>query len=133
MLEDALGAEHGSVVFTIELNLFGGVDLAVSNGITWLVGGLICLALRVIVLDAHWEGGEHLVIDWKVFGSLMVRDLTVGAFNHLVLVELPCAIEAKGVTARKRDRLLIVMVIWLETNATFKNLIHLLPRAVVLV
>lgn len=55
----------------------------------------------------------------------MVRDLVVWAFDHLVLVELPGALKTEGVTAWQRNGFLVVMVVWLETNATFKNLIHL--------
>ena len=63
----------------------------------------------------------------------MVRDLIVWAFDHLVLVQLANALEAKGVTAGKRDWFLIVVVVWLEANAAFKNLVHLfILRPVVL-
>ena len=61
-------------------------------------------------------------------------NLIVWAFDHLVLVELSGALEAEGVTAWQRNWLLIVMVVWLEANATFENLIHLFGlRPVILV
>ena len=53
MLQDTFRAEHGSVVLAIELDLFGGMNLAISNCVRWLVlvGGLTFL--RVGVLDSH--------------------------------------------------------------------------------
>ena len=58
----------------------------------------------------------------------MVRDLIVWAFDHLVLVQLADALEAEGVAAGERDWFLVVVVVRLEANAAFKNLVHLLVR-----
>ena len=56
----------------------------------------------------------------------MVRDLIVGALNHLMLIKLPYALKAERVAARQRYRLLLIMVVRLEADATFKYLIHFL-------
>ena len=55
-----------------------------------------------------------------------MRNLVIRTLDHLVLIELSNALEAKGVSARKRNRLLVIMVVGLETYATLENLIHLL-------
>ena len=125
MLQDTLGAEHGSIVLTIELDFLRWMDLTVSNSVRWLVLSISLSLLGVRVLNSHGQGGENLVVDRKVFRSLMMRDLIVWAFDHLMLVQLSSAFETERMTTWQRDWLLIVMIVWLEANATFENLIHL--------
>lgn len=86
VLQNTLGAEHGSVIFTIELDLFGWMDLAVPDRVCRLILSIGFPFLRVRVLHSHGQGREYLVVYRKVFGRLVVRDLIVGAFDHLVLV-----------------------------------------------
>lgn len=110
------------------------MDLTISDGIRWLVLGISLALLGVRVLNTHGQGSENLVVDRKVFRRLMMRDLIVWAFDHLVLVQLTCAFETERMTTWQRDWLLVVMVVWLEANATFENLIHLFGlRPVILV
>ena len=56
----------------------------------------------------------------------MMTDFIIRAFNHLMFIELPDALKAEGVTARQRYWLLVVMIVRLEADAAFENLIHLL-------
>ena len=42
-----------------------------------------------------------------------------------MLVQLADALEAKGVAAGERDWFLVIVVVRLEANAAFKNLVHL--------
>ena len=56
----------------------------------------------------------------------MVGDFVIRALDHLVLVHLPGALEAERVTAWQRNRFLVIVIVWLETDAAFKYLIHLL-------
>ena len=62
------------------------MDLAIADGVRWLVLRVGLPLLGVRVLHAHGQGREHLVVHRKVFRRLMVRDLIVRAFDHLVLV-----------------------------------------------
>lgn len=65
-----------------------------------------------------------MIIDRQVLGRLVVRDLVIRTFDHLVLVKLSDALKTERVTARKRDWFLVIVIIGLEAYATFKNLIH---------
>jgi hypothetical protein len=56
----------------------------------------------------------------------MMGNLIVRTFDHLVLVQLADALEAKRVTTRQGKRLLFIVVVGLKTNATFKYLVHVL-------
>lgn len=125
VLQNTLGAEHGPIVLAVELYFFLWMDLAISDRSRWLVLRVRFFALRIVVLHPHWQRCQHLVVNGQIFGLLVVRDLVVWAFDHLVLVELAGTLEAEGVAARQGDWFLVVVVVWLETNATFKNLIHL--------
>lgn len=127
VLKNTLRAEHRAVILTIELDLLLRMDLTKSNAISrrraWFILSISC---SVLILDPHWQRSQHLVVHRKVLGRLVVTDLIVGALYHLVLVELFCALEAEGVAARQRNRLLIIMIIRFEAYAALKYLVHLL-------
>jgi hypothetical protein len=101
VLKDTLGAKHCSTILAIELYFLLRVDLTVFDSIGWLLVSIDLLACGVLILNAHRKGCQHLVIDRQVFRSLMMGDLIVGAFDHLVLVQLPYALKAERVTARQ--------------------------------
>ena len=48
-------------------------------------------------------------------------NLIVRTLDHLVLVKLLDAFEAERMAARKGNRLLVIVIVRLETNAAFKN------------
>ena len=75
-------------------------------------------------LSSHGESSEYLVVDWKILGYNMVRNLIIGALDHLVFEELLEALEAEGVAAREGDGLLVVVVVGLEANSALKYLLH---------
>ena len=52
--------------------------------------------------------------------------LVIRALQLVVLVQLLAALVAEGVATGQGERLLLVVVVWLEANTTLKNLIHLL-------
>ena len=53
-------------------------------------GGVSCSASR-----AHWQTGEHLVIDGQVIRVHLVRALVVRALDHTVLRKLFHALKAE--------------------------------------
>lgn len=55
-----------------------------------------------------------------------MRYLVVRTLDHLVLVELASTLEAEGVAAWEGDGLLVVVVVRFETDATLKDLIHII-------
>ena len=76
------------------------MDLAVPDRIGRLILRVDFALLRVRVLNSHGQGREYLVVYRKVFGRLMMRDLIVWAFDHLVLVQLAAAFKAERMAAR---------------------------------
>ena len=63
VLEDALGAEHGAIIFAVELNLLGRVDVAIPDSghdLAWVVD----IALARVVIDAHGQCCQDRIINW---------------------------------------------------------------------
>lgn len=54
----------------------------------------------------------------------MMSNFIVRTLDHLVFVKLFQALEAERVTTRERNWFLIVVIVWLEADATFENLFH---------
>ena len=57
-----------------------------------------------------------------------MRDLIIGTFDHLMLIELSGTLKTEGVSARQRNWFLVIVVVRFETNTTFKYLIHFLSK-----
>ena len=47
--------------------------------------------------------------------------LVVGTLNHAVLGQFTDALRAEGVAARQGRWLLVIVVVWLETDAALKD------------
>ena len=120
MFQNTFGAEHGSVVFAIELDLLGRVYLTESDRALDLfalaVGGLFRCR------NTHWQSRQNLIIYWQVFGDVMMSNLVIRTLYHLVLVKLFNALEAERVTTRQRDGLLVVVIVRLKANAALEYL-----------
>ena len=100
------------------------MDLAVANCCRHLFVRILIFAGRGLSLNAHWQGSEYLVVDWQIFRRNVMGNLIVRTFYHLVFVQLADALETERVTAWQGKRLLFIVVVRLETNATFKYLVH---------
>ena len=98
VLQDTLGTEHGSVILAVKLDLFGGMNVAVPyRGVLTCVVGVVsitCCWWR----HSHGQSCQHLVVDWQVLWNVVVSDLVVRTFDHLVLIKLLETLEAEGVT-----------------------------------
>ena len=123
VLEDALGAEHRPAILAVELYFLGGMHVTELDRGHLLSLGINAPLLGCVALDPHGERGQDRVIDRQVLGENVVGDLVVRAFYHLMLVKLFNTVIAEGVAARQRNRLLVIVVVWLEADSTFKNLI----------
>ena len=78
------------------------MDLTVPDGVRRLILVVSALlALRVVVLYAHGQSSQNLIVHRQVLGRSVMRNLVVRAFYHLMLVQLPSALKAEGVTARE--------------------------------
>jgi len=53
-----------------------------------------------------------------------MRDLIEGALDDRVLVYLPETLETEGMPAWERERLLLCVVVLLETHTAFKYRLH---------
>jgi hypothetical protein len=123
VLEDAFGAEHGSVVLAEELHFLARMHFAELDRAHWFVRtGVVVVALRLT--HTHGQGGQHLVINRQVFGLRVVGQFVVRTLNSLVFAELLDALEAETVTARERNRLLVVVIVPFEADAAFENGLH---------
>lgn len=121
VLEDTFRAEHFLVTLTEELHFFVFVHVTILNP---AVLRCRCTLARVSVHLSHRQCSEDCIIDGKVVSRYMMCDLIKGTFDDGVFVDLTEALEAECVSARERQRLLLRVVVLLETHATFKYRIH---------
>jgi len=120
MLENAFRAKRFRVVFAEKLDLFARVsgtvcDCAFYGWVAVVIGGNLLHSL-----SEHWQTCEDLVIDRKVFWRNLMSRFVVRARNRLVLLHLFAALETETVTAWQRERLLVLMIVGLEADTTFK-------------
>ena len=116
VLEDALGAEHVTVLHTVELDFLARVRLTILDL------ALRHLAVREVRIcgRGHGQAGEDLVVDWEVVWADVVSGLVVRALNHAVFRKFAHALAAEGMPARQRGGLFFIMVVRLEADAAFK-------------
>ena len=55
-----------------------------------------------------------------------MRRFVIGALDNIVLRKLLAAFKAERVSTRQRKRLLVIVIVRLEADATFKDGIHYL-------
>ena len=121
MLQDALRAEHITVLHAIEFDLFGGVLGAVLD----LRLGHLARAERRIGRGCHGQAGKHLVVDGQIVRIYLMSALVIGTLDNSVLGKLTDTFTAERVTAWQRRWFLIVVIVGLKTDAALENGIHL--------
>ena len=120
MLEDAFGAEHLSVLDTVELDLLRWMGLTVLD----LTLGHLAGAKGRVRGGGHWQTSQNLVVDGQAIWVDLMRALIVGALDRTVLRQLPYALGAERVAAREGSRLLVVVIVRLEADAALKYRFH---------
>jgi hypothetical protein len=79
VFQDALAAEHLFICVAIELDLFGGVGLAVLDSANFDR----LLRLRLLI-RLHRKPGKNLVVHGESVRLDLMRRLVVGALDHSV-------------------------------------------------
>ena len=120
MLENAFRAKCFRVIFAKKLDLFTRVSGTVCDCAFYgRVAVVICRNL-LHSLSEHRQTCEDLVVDRKVFWCNLVSRFVIWAGNRLVLLHLFAALETETVTAWQRERLLVLVIVGLEADTTFK-------------
>ena len=84
VFEDALRAEHVSVLHAVKLDFLAGVADTVLD----LALGHLARRHRWIGRRCHWQPCQHLVVHWQVVRRDLVRTFVVRALDDSVLGEL---------------------------------------------
>ena len=121
MLEDALRAEHVTVLHAVEFDLFGGVLGAVLD----LGLGHLARAERRVSRSCHGQPGQHLVVDGQIVRVDLMCALVIRTLDYSVLGELADTFTAERVTAWQRRWLLVIVIVRLKADAALENGIHL--------
>jgi hypothetical protein len=121
MLQNTFRAEHFLITFTEKFHFFVFVHITVLYSTVFCSG---CTLSRVCVHLSHWQSSQDCIIDRKVVGRDMMRDLIKWTFDDGMFVYLTEAFEAESVPAREGQWFLFRVVVLLETHATFKYRIH---------
>ena len=95
VFQNALGAEHITILHAIELDLLGWMRLTILD----LAFGHLAALEGWICRCCHWQTGQHLIVDGEVVRSDLVRRLVIWALDHAVLGELADAFRAEGMSA----------------------------------
>ena len=118
MFQNALGAEHITVLHAVEFDLLGGMRLTeLDLALFHLAAG----AEGWVGRGGHGESSEHLVVDGQVVRADLMRGLIIWTLDHAVLGELAHAFRAEGMAAGQRRGLLIIVIVRLETDAALKD------------
>ena len=117
VLQDALAAEHVTILHAVELDLLLGMGLAVLD----LALGHLAGAQGRVRCRGHGQASEHLVVHWQVVRVDLVARLVVGALDHAMLGQLTDALRTERVTTGQRSRLLLIVIVRLEADATLKD------------
>lgn len=121
VLQDAFWTKHLLVWETVKLDFFLRVALAVLDD---PFDGRVCLRHIRISGGRHGQPRQNLVVHGQIVRGQLVRRLVVRALDHVVLRQLATTLQAERVTTWQRKWLLIVVIVWLETDATLKYWIH---------
>ena len=97
VLQDALGAEHVSVLHAVEFDLLLRVSIAVLD----LTLGHLTGAQGWIGRCGHGQSRQNLVVHGQVVWVHLVVRFVVWALNHAVLGQLADTLTAERVTTRQ--------------------------------
>jgi len=117
MLQDALWAEHVTILRAIELDLLAGMGGTVLNLTLSHWAG----AEGWVGRSGHGQTGQHLVVDRQIVRVDLMCALVIGALNDAVLGQLTDTFTAEGMTAREGSRFFIVVIVRLKADSALEN------------
>ena len=117
MLEHTFRTKHLLIILAIKLNFFIAMSITILHciilGCSTPGGG----AIRA----THWKGSKDSIVHWEIFSRRdMMGYLVERAFYNSMLIDLAEALETEGVATGQRERLLLRVVVLLETHSAFK-------------
>ena len=120
VLEDALGAEHVSVLHAVKFYFFLRMLHAHLNLTFRHLARWGCWVGR----SRHGQTRQNLVVHRKVVWCNLMSTLVIRALDNAVLGKFVDTLWAKGVTTGEWHWLFFIVVVSLEADAAFKDRIH---------
>ena len=102
---------------TVELDLFGGMGLAVLD----LTLGHLASAEGRVSCCGHRQAGQDLVVDGQIIRVDLMCALVVGTLDDAVLGQLTDAFTAERMTTREGRGFFIVVIVRLKADAALEN------------